>query len=315
MPSTTKLNLDCVAESAFGHDGGLILPLVLSHFNRSSFVTFRSFMVIINHLERSLDITASTNAPVSTLSPSSVFDSSSEGNPELTLSFTAPSDFNHLENILERACTILPIADLEFLSVSAPDSLHALNWGELFQKCGKVTTIEASGHGTSTLLQTITPPRVPTKQANNNKGKKRRGKRDLPSQQAADSSAPVCAPIFPKLTSLLVKKFDFSEVVPHSGIVYDVLVTVIKRRKSHKIQLKMLSIDRSILSQKRASALEKLVPEFHWSGEEALSFNEYDFDDFDHYSSDYHDARWEDFFVGGSEQAEWEWWENYSNGW
>ncbi len=309
MPSSTKLNLHCVAEN----DGGPILPLVFAHFNHSALVTFRSFKVGINHLERSLDITASTTAPVSAVSPSGVFDGGSEGSPELTLSFITHSDFGHLEYILERACTILPIAELEFLSISAPDSLHSLNWGELFQKCAKVTTIEVNGHGTSTLLRTITPPKATSKQSNNGKGKKnRRGKRDVP-PQAADN-APVCVPIFPKLTSLLVKKFDFSELVPHSGAVYDVLMTAIRRRKSHKIPLKMLSIDRSILSEKRASALEKLVREFHWSGEEAMSMNEYDFDDFDHYSSDYHDARWEDFFVGSS-QAEWEWWENYSNGW
>ncbi|KAI9448982.1 hypothetical protein BJY52DRAFT_1156139 [Lactarius psammicola] len=313
MPSSTRLNLHCVAEGAVGNDGCLILPLVLAHFNYSALVTFRSFRVGINHLERSLDITASTTAPVSTATPSGVFDGGSEGSPELALSFITHSEFSHLEYILERACTILPIAELEFLSISAPDSLHSLNWGELFQKCAKVTTIEASGHGTSNLLRTITPPRAPSKQSNNGKGKKnKRGKRDVPSQ--AVDNAPVCVPIFPKLTSLLVKKFDFSELVPHSGVVYDVLMTAIRRRKSHKIPLKMLSIDRSILSEKRASALEKLVRDFHWSGEEAMSINEYDFDDFDHYSSDYHDARWEDFFVGSS-QAEWEWWENYSDGW
>ncbi|KAH9001833.1 hypothetical protein EDB86DRAFT_2848439 [Lactarius hatsudake] len=313
MPSSTILNLHCVAENVVGNDGGLILPLVLAHFNRSALVTFRSFKASINHLERSLDIVASTTAPGSTDSPSNVFDGGSEASPELTLSFITRSDFDHLEYILKRACITLPIAELEFLSVSAPDSFHSLNWEELFQKCAKVTTIEASGHGTSTLLRTITPPKLPSRQPNNGKGRKsRRGKRDVP-PQAADN-APVSVPIFPKLTSLLVKKFDFSELVPHTGVVYDILMTAIRRRKSHKIPLKRLSIDRSIISEKRASALEKIVPEFHWSGEDTMSINEYDFDDFDHYSSDYHDARWEDFFVGSS-QAEWEWWENYSDGW
>jgi hypothetical protein len=88
----------------------------------------------------------------------------------------------------------------------------------------------------------------------------------------------------------------------------------------------MLSIDRSILCQQHATALEKLVREFHWSGEEAMSFDEYDFDDFDHYSSDYYDhgfhdhgyhdpdvPRLEDYF-NGTTQAEWEWFENYSDG-
>ena len=311
IPPSTKLNFHCISQSAFGNESSLVLPLVMSHFNRSALITFRSFKVV---LERKLDIIASTSVPVSALSPSAVFEGGPEGNPELTLSFVTHSEFSHLVTILERACTILPITDLEFLSISAPDSLHSLNWGELFQKCAKVTTIEASGHGTSTLLRTITPPKVTSKQPNNSKGKKKnKTKKDLPSQAAG--SAPVtCAPNFPKLTSLLVKKFDFSELVPHSGSVYDVLVTAIKRRKNYKVPLKMLSIDRSILSEKRASSLEKLVREFNWTREEAGSFNEYDFDDFDHYSSDYHDARWEDFFVGSS-QAEWEWWENYSNEW
>jgi hypothetical protein len=326
MPSSTKLNLHCVVENCFGNQAGLLIPLVYSHFNRSSLVNFRSFKAAINHLERSLEIVASTTAPVSTVSPSSVFDSDPEGDsPELSLSFIAHSEFGQFENILERACGILPITEVQFLSVSAPDSFHALNWGELFRKCAKVTTIEASGHGTTTLLQTITPPKAPPKPSNNNnyKGKKKgRGKKKEVPPQPVDN-APVCAPVFPKLTSLLLKKFDFSESVPHVGTVYNVLNTLIQRRKNRKVPLKMLSIERSILCQQHATTLEKLVREFHWSGEDAMSFDEYDFDEFDHYSSDYHGgdyhgadyhgARWEDFFVGTS-QAEWEWWENYSDG-
>jgi len=306
-PSSTKLNLHCIAENALENDVCPILPLVLAHFSRSPLVTFRSFKVSINHLERSLDVTATTTLPESTVFPSNVFDYGPEGNPELALSFITHSDFGNLENILERACSILPLAELDFLSVSAPDSLHSLNWQELFQKCSKITTLEASGHGTSTLLRTITPPR-PLKQAKDGRGRgNKRGRKNVPSQPDE-----VYVPIFPQLTSLLVKKFDFSELVPHSGIVYDVLMTALRRRKSHKVPLKMLSIERSLLSQKRASALEKLVREFHWHGDDAMTFD--DFDDFDHYSSDYHDARWEDFFMGSS-QAEWEWWENYSDGW
>lgn len=313
MPSSTKLNLHCVVENCFGTQGGLLIPLVFSHFNRSSLVMFRSFKAAINHLERSLEIVASTTAPLSTISPSGVFDSGPEGDPpELSLLFIAHSEFGQFENILERACGILPIAEVEFLSVSAPDSFHSLNWGELFRRCAKVTTIEASGHGTTTFLQTITPPKAPHKPSNNKGKKKGRGKKEVPPQPV--DNAPVCAPVFPKLTSLLLKKFDFSESVPLVGTVYNVLMTMIQRRKNRKVPLKMLSIERSILCQQHATSLEKLVKEFHWSGEDAMSFDEYDFDEFDHYSSDYHDARWEDFFVGSS-QAEWEWWDNYSNGW
>ena len=315
IPSSTKLNLHCVAENSLGKEASLLIPLVCNHFNRPTLATFRSLKVAISHLERSLEITASATAPVSAISPSSVFDSGSECNPpELSVSFITHFEFRQLEDILERACCIMPIAELEFLSIAAPDSPHSLDWGEIFRKCAKVTTIEVSGHGTTTLLQTMTPPKATPKPSNNGKGKKkgRGGKKDVP-PQAADNT-PVCAPIFPKLTSLLLKKFDFSESVPHVGIVYNVLMAAIRGRSRRKIPLKMLSIERSILCQRRATALEKVVRDFHWSGEEAMSFDEYDFDDFDHYSSDYHDARWEDFFVGSS-QAEWEWWENYSDGW
>lgn len=313
MPSSTKLNLHCVVENCFGNQGGLLIPLVYSHFNRSSLVTFRSFKAAINHLERSLEIVASAAAPASTVSPSGVFNIDPEGDtPELSLLFIAHSEFGQFENILERACGILPITEVEFLSISAPDSFHSLNWGDLFRKCAKVTTIEASGHGTTTLLQTITPPKAHPKPSNNFKGKKKgRGKKEVPPPPV--DNAPVCAPVFPKLTSLLLKKFDFSESAPPFGTVYNVLMTLIQRRKNRKVPLKMLSIERSILCQQHASTLEKLVREFHWSGEDAMSFDEYDFDEFDHYSSDYHGARLEDFFVGTS-QAEWEWFENYSDG-
>ena len=328
LPSSTKLNLHCVIDDPFGKEGSLLIPLVFSHFNRPTFVTFRSFKAVLNHLDRSLEINASSTAPLSPTSPSGVFDNDGpDGNlTELSLSFITHSEFRQLEDILERACSVLPIAELKFLSVAAPDLSHSLNWEELFQKCEKITTLEASGHGTTSLLQAITPSKIPPKPPNNSKGKKRRrGKKDVPSQ-AADTTPPACPPIFPELKSLLLKGFDFSELVPQIGNVYDVLLIAIQRRKNRKKPLRMLSIDRSILCQRHATALEKLVREFYWSGEEAMSFEDYDFDDFDHYSSDYYDhdfhghvyhgddmPRLEDYF-NGTTQAEWEWFENYSDG-
>jgi hypothetical protein len=326
LPSSTKLNLHGVIEDTFGKEGSLLIPLVFSHFNRPTLVTFRSFKVVLNHLDRSLEINASTATRASTITPSRVFDNGPDDNPtELSLSFISHSEFRQLENIVERACSVLPIAELEFLSVAAPDLSHPLNWEELFRKCEKLTTIEASGHGTTSLLQAITPSKAPPTPPNNSKGKKkRRGKKDVPSQPA--DTPPVSPPIFPQLKSLHLKGFDFSELVPQTGNVYDVLVTAIQRRKNRKKPLKTLCIDRSILCQRQATALEKLVREFHWSGEEAMSFDEYDFDDFDHYSSDYYDhgfhdhgyhdpdvPRLEDYF-NGTTQAEWEWFENYSDG-
>ena len=307
LPSSTKLNLHCIVGDPFGNEGSLLIPLVFSHFNHPTLVTFRSFKIALNHLDRSLEINASTTAPLSATSPSDVFDNGPDGSlTELSLSFISHSEFRQLENILERACSVLPIAELKFLSVAVPDLPHSLNWEELLRRCGKVATIEACGRGTTSLLQAITPSKPPNK----SKGKKKgRGKRDVPSQ--AVDTPPMCPLIFPQLKSLLLKGFDFSELVPQIGNAYDVLVMAIQRRKNRKKPLKMLSIDRSILCQRHATALEKLVREFYWSGEEAKSFDEYDFDDFDHYSyydHDYHGddvPRLEDYFHGTT-QAEWE---------
>jgi hypothetical protein len=69
----------------------------------------------------------------------------------------------------------------------------------------------------------------------------------------------------------------------------------------------------SIIPFKRANALGRLVPEFRWDGDGGL-IN--DFDDFGDSGSDFIEpgARWGDIYPG-STQAEWEWWENYSDGW
>ncbi|KAF8266029.1 hypothetical protein EI94DRAFT_1734100 [Lactarius quietus] len=286
MPSSTKLNLHCVAQNSCGNEGGVLIPLVFSHFHRSSVVTFRSFRAAINLLERSLEITASTSPPASRF-PRLVF---------LRAQMAIPPSFRYRSS---------PIPSLVTWRTYSSGRARS---------CPLRRSNTSPGHGTCALLQTMTPPKTPNKPSNNNsKGKKKgRGKKDVPSEAVVDN-APVCAPVFPKLTSLLLKKFDFSESVSHIGIVYNVLMMAIRRRKNAKIPLKMLSIERSILCQKNATALEKVVREFHWSGEEAMSFDEYDFDDFDHYSSDYHDARWDDFFMGSS-QAERDWWENYSDG-
>jgi hypothetical protein len=197
MPSSTKLNLHCVIEDTFGKEGGLLIPLVFSHFNRSSLVTFRSFKVVHQPSGSVFGNNASTAARVSTISPSRVFDNGPEDNlPSFLCRSSAHSEFRQLENIVERACSILPIAELEFLSVSAPDSFHALNWEELFRKCEKLTTIEASGHGTTYPSTDDYPSQSPSQTPpNNNKGKKkRRGKKDVPSQPARYCLP--CVPLF-----------------------------------------------------------------------------------------------------------------------
>ncbi|KAI0290891.1 hypothetical protein BC826DRAFT_1024757, partial [Russula brevipes] len=76
--------------------------------------------------------------------------------------------------------------------------------------------------------------------------------------------------IFPRLTSLFLMRLDFGEPT-HSPGVYDVLSTMLRRRKACKVPLKTLGIDRCIITTDRANALGELVPEFLWNGDEGLS--------------------------------------------
>ena len=123
------------------------------------------------------------------------------------------------------------------------------------------------------------------------------------------------APEFP--SSLLLENLDFTEIKSRSGVLYDVLANGLRQRNStYSVPVRKIRVDRCVVPFRRANTLKKLVREFRWDGEEGF-MNAFDeFEDLGDYDSDFIEpgARWEDFFVG-STQAEWEWWENYSDGW
>jgi hypothetical protein len=205
---------------------------------------------------------------------------------------------------------MLSIYNLEFLSISAPDVGQSVNWYELFRHCKKVTTIQARGRGTNGLIRSLAPPK-PTNATSRSKGKK--GKRD--NRQATNSvaGAHAHATPFPKLTSLLLENLDFGANLPPSGVLYDALANTLRRRKENEVPLKTLCIDRCVISIKRTNCLKRNVGELRWDRDEGVSY--YDgWDDYD-YSSDLIETggRLEDYFVGTT-QAEWEWFENYSDG-
>jgi hypothetical protein len=309
LPSSTKLHLRCTADNTPIYNDSLILSLISAHFNSPEPVKFKGFILNLDYTERSICLIAATSHPTCTRSHTS--GCCLEGDTELFLSMDTQFDFGHLQNTLERMCTMLPIEEVEFLSISAPDMVQPVSWGGLFRRCEKITTIEARGQGTTTLLQTLKPQKSGST-TSGGKGKwKRRDNRDAQAQGADNSTGPVL-PVFPNLTTLVLRKLDFSENVPHCGNLYDVLMNLLRRRELFKVPLKSLTIESSRISIKRANALEKLVPEFHFGKEERLSFD--DFDEFD-YSSDFndHDDRWEDYIFGS--QAEMAWWDNYSDGW
>ncbi|KAI0296967.1 hypothetical protein B0F90DRAFT_1819623 [Multifurca ochricompacta] len=312
-----RLHLHCSTEDSAGHHQHQIrhiLPLISAHFNNRGSFSFRSFRASLNYFERVLDMTASSASPPSTIYPSRVFEGDLANEAEFTLSFDTQPDLDPLVDVLRRACATLPIKELEFLSISAPEVVHSLDWDDLFRRCVKITTIQLSGHGTSAFLRTITPPKIVPKRGkgnnnnnnNNNatpsgsKGKKRQGNRDSGPSQAVDKSHAHTL-VFPKLTSLLLRKLNFSGNVPNAGAVYDVLRTRFDvGRPTHPARARIGETRRGIpLEWRRGPVVVR-------GGND--EFDEYT--DFGEYGA----ARWEDFFVGTS-QAEWEWWENYSDGW
>ena len=318
LPSSAALHLRCISESPSTHDDYHILPLISAHFHNSTPVEFKSFRVTVNCLERHIDVAASITPPKSTTYHSRIFEGDMDSEAELFLSFDGLSAFGTSTqgDILRRLCSMLTISNLEFLSISAPDVGQSVDWFELFQHCKKVTTIQARGRGTNGLMPSLAPPKSTNANPPRVKGKKGRRDNGQTRTQATNSVAGAHAPAtpFPKLTSLMLENLDFGAHLLRGGVLYDVLANTLRRRKENHMQLKTLSVDRCVISIKRANCLKRHVGELRWDGDEGVSY--YDgWDDYD-YSSDLIEtgARLEDFFYGGS-QNEWEWFENYSDGW
>jgi len=190
---------------------------------------------------------------------------------KLSLAFLHVPDFKSLANmILRRACETLPLSKLEFLSISSHVMTQPISWGEVFQRLTEVTTVKLYGHGTISLLQAITPPR--------GKGRKR-GRGDNcrgPQWQTPNNnslSALVLMPIFPKLTSLLLEKLDFTHVVPGSGVLYDLILNAVKRRRAKKPLVSAMCITRCAISAEEAVALEEIVRDFWWSYDKCIDID------------------------------------------
>jgi hypothetical protein len=171
--------------------------------------------------------------------------------------------------------------------------------------------MQAMGLGTSSLVRALTAPKL-----TNTKGKKKRrdNRSGTPAQPAMSTAAHAHTPIFPNLTALSLVRLDFSENKHPSGVLFNVIERGLQQRRSaRRAPLKTLNIESCIISTKRAMALKKLVQEFDWDRVEGYMD---DFEDFQvgEYDSDFIEGgRWEDYFIGTT-QTEWDWWENYSDG-
>ena len=280
LPSNTTLHLRCVDDIGSSHNDYHILPVVSAQFQTSVPVEFKSLKVTLNHTHHSLDIAASTSFPSSIVRSPRDTEVGMDSEAEFVLSFGGVAYFaNVAHKILERACKMLPISNLEFLSISTPDTLDSINWTELFKRCTNVTTIQAIGRGTSGLIRALTPP---------NTKKWEETRRDDSSTSAIPAPGPI---IFPDLTSLLFENLDFTATKSHSGVLYDVLENGLRQRDStYNVPIREIRVDLCAIPVERANSLKELVAEFRWDGNEG-------------------------FFNDEFEQAEWESSENYSGRW
>jgi hypothetical protein len=263
IPSSVTLHLRCSSGYASIHNDYHLFPVVSAYLQSPSPVEFKNLCVTFSDRDRSLDVIASTSLP--TLG-------SRRSDDEFVLSFDWLPEFGNWTELLEQTCKMLPISNLEFLSISAPDIVNPINWVELFKRCTKVTAMQATGCRTSGLVRALTTPKV-TNTRRGWKGKKTgQDNSDGTSAQSARSTVSRAqATIFPNLTSLSLKRLNFAERVHSSGILFNVVKKGLRQRKAaYNTPLKMLRIDDCAISAERAKALQGLVQTFHWDGNESF---------------------------------------------
>ena len=302
LPPSVVLHLRCISENPSTHNDHEILPLISAHFHNPTPVEFKSCRVTFNCLERHIDVAASITPPKLTTYHSRIFEGDMDNEAELTLSFDGLSAFGSLTQALRQLCSMLPISNLEFLSISAPYANQSVNWYELFQHCKRVTTIQARGDGTNGLMGSLAPPESTNATS---RGKWEGGRHDnrFTQTQATNDVAGAHAPAtpFPKLTSLLLEDLDFGAHLFHSGILYEVLANTLRRRKENNMTLKTLRVDRCVIIIKRAKCLKEHVRELRWDGDEGTS---------------YLDGRLRfRFGFPGTTQFDWAFSEDYWDGW
>jgi len=251
LSSLTTLDLKCL--NAETHHDHLILPVLSAHFNSPTPIEFRSFEITLNDTISTIDMIASTSLPTSPILHA--HDTHAELNLLLSFLRTRDRDDAMVTNI-RRACEVLPFSKLEFLSIclETPITTRPVDWGEMFRPCTEVTTVQLYDKGTTSLLQALIPP-----QRSHGTGRERR-LGDDGSGTRSSVSAPVL--IFPKLTFLLLENLNYKRVVPDSGVLFNLLLGAVKRRKEMEMPLTTLVINNSSLSTEEAGKLEKVVPVF-----------------------------------------------------
>jgi hypothetical protein len=233
-------------------------------------VEFRNLRLTIDGLNNPIYVNASSNPnPKPTISDlHSLGDTNSDA--ELTMSFHGLSLFSRSTQggILAAVFGMLPISNLEFLSIWVPGFVSSVNWYELSQHCENVTTIQANGHGTDGFLRSLAPLE-PTKTTSGSKGDKGRCVNRATGVQGTINIASTHTPItpFPKLTSLLLKNLNFTFTMDRYGPLYDAFAYVLRRRRANNTPLNVLGLDHCVIPLDRAKDLGSYVQELRWDGD------------------------------------------------
>jgi hypothetical protein len=263
LPTSTTLQLHCTR----ARNDNLLLAAVSAHLQSSVPVEFKKLRVNLNCM-RAFEVSASTSLPKSKISQSQDFESYVD--EEFVLSFDKiPSE----DLIIEHVCKMLPISNLEFLSIWAPSPFDRV-CPEPFRRCHGVTTVQATGRGASSFVRALTTPKL----ADTGRGLKRKKlghyNGDGTSVQLATRTAlRAQAPIFPKLKFLSLQKLNFCENKPLDSlsgppsILFDVVQNGLRQRKvDYRAPLDMLCIDNCSISTKQAYALQRHVKKLLWDG-------------------------------------------------
>ncbi|KAF8486844.1 hypothetical protein DFH94DRAFT_841313 [Russula ochroleuca] len=279
LPSSTRLHLHCSSDNTSAHNDHLLLPVVLAQLQGPAPVEFKYLNVTLGCMCQPLAVTASTSVPASRIRQFQGFgDDMDDDDNEFVLSFDRLPELSHHTDLLESVCKILPISNLEFLSICA---FGSLNWVELFKRCTKLAMLQVIGPGTSSLVRALTTPKVPNARRGWNWKKRRDSRDNTPAQPTRSPAAHAHARMFPKLKFLSLNGLDFSEKESPSGILFDVVDKVLRQRKApRKAPLRMLRIDNCAISARRAKALQRLVQEFHWDGKEVFFDENEDVNDY-----------------------------------
>ena len=272
LPSSTTLRLNAFNKSSLDSDSeGLLLPAISAHFRSPAPIEFKSLTVSVKHfVTHSCIITASSFPSTLRNRPLQSFKGDIVGNPELVLSLDKLSEHGGSTKLLRQTCKMLPISNLEFISMSAkcnsfPTNAFEMNWVELLGYCINVTTIQVIGNGTSNLVRALTAPTV-TNAGSSEEGRKwNHDNRESTVARPPGTQAHAHAAIFPELKILDLNELDLAEGKGHpSGMLFDVFERGLQQRMAASgAPLKVLRVSDCDISTEHAKDLQKFAQDFH----------------------------------------------------